>query len=100
MNFFWKLIKRFPCVAVIVFIAFMTMTARVQGDIATLTERTLVNFVSGAIVVTCILYTFLWVTGSLNPGDKPVIDFKRLGEQLLRGTSGEKNHSDGSKSDQ
>jgi len=70
------------------------MTARVQGNIATLTERTLVNFVSGVVVVTCILYTFLWVTGSLNPGDKPIIDFKRLGEQLLNGKSGEHKHSD------
>ncbi len=65
------------------------MTARVQGDIATLTERTLVNFVSGVAVVTCVLYIFLWVTGSLNPGDKPIMDFKRLGEKILRGTSGD-----------
>lgn len=88
MTGFLKILKRFPCIAVILLIAFLTMTARVQGNIATLTERTLVNFVSGVAVVTCILYIFLWVTGSLNPGDKPIMDFKRLGEKILRGTSG------------
>ena len=100
MASFLKILKRFRCVAVILLIAFLTMTARVQGDIATLTERTLVNFVSGAAVVTCVLYIFLWVTGSLNPGDKPIIDFKRLGEKMLRGTSGGQAHKDASKTEQ
>jgi|GEM_PF-1265379 len=99
MTMFWKIIKKFPCIAVLLLIAFLTMTARVQGNIATLTERTLVNFVSGAAVVTCILYTFLWVTGSLNPGDKPIINFKKLGEKLLKGTSGKQIHEDSSKKD-
>ncbi|AGF77932.1 hypothetical protein UWK_01371 [Desulfocapsa sulfexigens DSM 10523] len=99
MTRFWKIIKRFPCIALIILIAFLTMTARVQGNIATLTERTLVNFISGAAVVTCILYTFLWVTGSLNPGDKPIINFKKLGEKLLKGTSGKQDHGTSSEKD-
>ena len=92
MTTFWKLVKKYRCVAVIMLLLFLTMTARVQGNIATLFERTLVNFVSGAVVVTCILYTFLYLTGSLNPGDKPIIDFKQLGEKLLKGKSGDKDH--------
>ena len=92
MTMFWKLVKKYRCVAVILLVVFLTMTARVQGNIATLFERTLVNFVSGAVVVTCILYTFLYLTGSLNPGDKPIIDFKQLGGKLLKGKSGDKDH--------
>lgn len=99
MTTFWKIIKKYRCIAVIILIAFLTMTARVQGNIATLTERTLVNFVSGAAVVTCILYLFLWITGSLNPGDKAIVDFKQLGEKLLRGTSGKQSHTDSSGTD-
>jgi hypothetical protein len=89
MKTFWKMVKKFPCIAMIVLVSFLTVLARVQGNIATLTERTLVNFVSGVIVVTCILYTSLYLTGSLNPGDKPIIDFKKLAEKLLKGKSGE-----------
>jgi len=87
MTTFWKIVKKFPCIAATLLLGFMAMTFRVQGDIATLTERTLVNFVSGAIVVTCILYASLYLTGSLNPGDKPVIDFKKIGTKLLKGNS-------------
>ena len=87
MTTFWKMVKKFPCIAVILLVVFLTMTARVQGNIATLFERTLINFVSGAVVVTCILYTSLYLTGSLNPGDKPIIDFKTLGEKLFKGKS-------------
>ncbi len=87
MTTFWKMVKRFPCIAVILLVVFLTMTARVQGNIATLFERTLVNFVSGAVIVTCILYASLYLTGSLNPGDKPIIDFKQLGGKLLKGKS-------------
>ena len=87
MKRFWKMVKKFPCIALIILFFFLTMTARVQGNIATLLERTLVNFVSGVVVVTCILYTFLYLTGSLNPGDKPIINFKQLGEKLLKGKS-------------
>jgi len=89
---FWKILKKSPCIVVLLLVGFLTMTARVQGNIATLTERTLVNFVSGVAVVTCILYTFLWITGSLNPGDKPIINFKKLGEKMLKGTSGKQGH--------
>ncbi len=87
MTTFWKMLKRYPCVAVITLIVFLTLTARVQGNIATLLERTLVNFVSGIAVITCFLYAFLYLTGSLNPGDKPVIDFKKLARKLLKGSS-------------
>lgn len=89
MTTFWKMVKKFPCVAVITLLAFLTMTARVQGDIATLFERTLVNFVSAVAVVTIVLYGFLYLTGSLNPGDKPIIDFKQIGGKLLKGKSDE-----------
>ena len=68
---------------------FLAMTARVQGDIATLFEQRLISFVSGVVIVTCTLYTFLYLTGSLNPGDKPIIDFKKIGEKFLKGKSEE-----------
>jgi hypothetical protein len=87
METFWKMVKKYPCVSVIALFLFLVMTARVQGNIATLSERTFVNFISGVVVVTCILYTFLYLTGSLNPGDKPVIDFKKLGEKIMNGKS-------------
>jgi len=87
MTTFWKIVKKLPCLAVIVLLVFLTMTARVQGDIATLTERTLVNFVSGIAVISIILYSILYITGSLNPGDKPIIDFKKIGEKLLKGNA-------------
>ncbi len=87
MTTFWKMVKRLPCIAVIILFVFLTMTARVQGNIATLTERTLVNFVSGIAVITIILYSILYITGSLNPGDKALIDFKKIGEKLLKGNA-------------
>ena len=87
MTTFWKMVKRFPCVAVIALLIFLTMTARVQGNIATLTERTLVNFVSGIAVISIVLYSILYITGSLNPGDKAIIDFKKIGEKLLKGNA-------------
>jgi hypothetical protein len=40
----------------------------------------------------CVLYFFLFMSGSLNPGDKPIIDFGKLGGRLLgllKGNSGE-----------
>ena len=92
MNTFWKIVKKFPCCVVVFLIAFLTMTARVQGNIATLTERTLINFVSGIAIVTVTLYTILYLTGSLNPGDKPIIDFMGLGKKLLKGKSDKQKH--------
>lgn len=87
MTTFWKMVKKLPCIAVIILLVFLTMTARVQGNIATLTERTLVNFVSGIAVITIILYSILYITGSLNPGDKALIDFKKIGKKLLKGNA-------------
>ena len=87
MATFWKLVKKYPCVFGILLLAFLIMTARVQGNIATLTERTLVNFVSGVAVVSIVLYGILFITGSLNPGDKAIIDFKKIGEKLLKGNA-------------
>ncbi len=87
MKKFLKVVKRFPCVSAVTLFIFLTMTARVQGNIATLTERTLVNFVSGIAVISIVLYAFLYITGSLNPGDKVIIDLKKIGERLLKGSS-------------
>jgi len=87
MKKFLEVVKRFPCVSAITLFIFLTMTARVQGNIATLTERTLVNFVSGVAVISIALYAILYITGSLNPGDKVIIDLKKIGERLLKGSS-------------
>ena len=87
MITFWKMVKKSPCISLIILLVFLTMTARVQGEIATLTERTLVNFVSGIAVISIILYSILYLTGSLNPGDKPIIDLKKIGEKLLKGNA-------------
>ena len=92
MSRFWKIVKKFPCCVGVFLIAFLTMTARVQGNIATLTERTLINFVSGIAVVTITLYAALYLTGSLNPGDKPIIDFIAIGKKLLKGKSEDQGH--------
>ena len=92
MSTFWRIVKKFPCCVGVFLIAFLTMTARVQGNIATLTERTLVNFASGIAVVTIILYLSLYITGSLNPGDKAIIDFKKLAKKLLKGKSEDQGH--------
>ena len=87
MTAFWKFIKKFPYFSAILLITFLTMTARVQGNIATLTERTLVNFVSGIAIINIVLYSILFITGSLNPGDKAIIDIKKIGEKLLKGSA-------------
>jgi heme/copper-type cytochrome/quinol oxidase subunit 4 len=87
MTTFWKMVTKFPCIALFILLVFLTMTARVQGDIATLTERTLINFISGIAVISIVLYSFLYITGSLNPGDKAIIDFKKIGEKLLKGNA-------------
>jgi len=87
MTKFLKMIKKFPCISVIALLVFLTMTARVQGNIATLTERTLVNFVSGITIISIVLYSILYITGSLNPGDKAIIDMKKLGARLLKGNA-------------
>lgn len=87
MTAFWKFIKKFPYFSAILLITFLTMTARVQGNIATLTERTLVNFVSGIAIISIVLYSILFITGSLNPGDKAIIDIKKIGEKLLKGSA-------------
>lgn len=92
MTKFLNLVKKFPCISAIVAIIFLVMTARVQGNIATLTERTIVNFVSGIIIISILLYLFLYLSGSLNPGDKPIVDFKKIGEKLLKGNGGDKHH--------
>ena len=85
MTTFWKLVKKFPYISIVLLLSFLIITARVQGNIATLTERTLVNFVSGIAVISIILYSILFITGSLNPGDKAIIDIKKIGEKLLKG---------------
>ena len=82
-----EIIKKYPCVTVIMVIALLVMTARAEGDIATLFERTLVSFISGIAIISCILYSLLYLTGSLNPGDKVFINFKKLGEKLLKGSA-------------
>ncbi len=87
MTKFLDMIKKFPCISVITLLVFLTMTARVQGNIATLTERTLVNFTSGIAVISIILYSILYITGSLNPGDKAIIDLKKIGEKLIKGNA-------------
>ncbi len=87
MKKFLEVVKRFPCVSAVTLFIFLTMTARVQGNIATLTERTLVNFVSGIAIISIVLYAILYITGSLNPGDKVIIDLKKIGERLLKGSS-------------
>lgn len=87
MTKFLGMIKKFPCISVITLLVFLTMTARVQGNIATLTERTLVNFTSGIAVISIILYSILYITGSLNPGDKAIIDLKKIGEKLIKGNA-------------
>ncbi len=92
MNMFWKIVKKFPCCVGVFLIAFLTMTARVQGNIATLTERTLINLASGIAVVTITLYAVLYLTGTLNPGDKPIIDFMEIGKKLLKGKSENQDH--------
>lgn len=84
---FLDMIKKSPCISVITLLVFLTMTARVQGNIATLTERTLVNFTSGIAVISIILYSILYITGSLNPGDKAIIDLKKIGEKLIKGNA-------------
>ncbi|MCF8055176.1 MAG: hypothetical protein K9K37_00875 [Desulfocapsa sp.] len=92
MATFWEKVKKYPCISVITLFLFLAMTARVQGDIATMFERTVVNLVSGVAIAILILYAFLYLTGSLNPGDKPVTDFKKIGEKLLNGKSGGESH--------
>lgn len=92
MTTVFNLVKKFPCISAIVGVVFLVMTARVQGNIATLTERTIVNFVSGIVVISILLYLFLYLTGSLNPGDKAIIDLKKLGEKLLKGNDGDRDH--------
>jgi len=87
MTTFWKLIKKFPYITGALLLIFLIMTARVQGNIATLTERTLVNFTSGIAVISILLYSILYITGSLNPGDKALIDVKKIGEKLLNGSA-------------
>ncbi len=87
MTKFLDIIKKFPCISVITLLVFLIMTARVQGNIATLTERTLVNFTSGIAVISIMLYSFLYITGSLNPGDKAIIDLKKIGEKLIKGNA-------------
>lgn len=88
MTTFLKMVKKAPCISVIALLVFLTMTARVQGNIATLTERTLVNFTSGIAVISIVLYSILYITGSLNPGDKALIDIKKIGNKLLKGNAG------------
>ena len=88
MTTFWKILKKYPCAATITVLAFLTIMTRVQGNIATLLERTLVNFVSGIAIISISLYVILYLTGSLNPGDKVIINFKKHAAKLLRGSAG------------
>ena len=87
MTTFWKLTKKYPYIAGALLLIFLIMTARVQGNIATLTERTLVNFASGIAIISIVLYSILFITGSLNPGDKALIDVKKIGTKLLNGSA-------------
>jgi hypothetical protein len=92
MTKLWETIKKYPCASGLTFFLYMIMVVRVQGHISTLVERTLVNFISGVAVVTIVLYVCLYITGSLNPGDKPLVDFKGLAEKLLKGKSADQSH--------
>ncbi|MEN8199959.1 MAG: hypothetical protein ABFR63_07780 [Thermodesulfobacteriota bacterium] len=88
----WEKVKKYRCIFIISLIFILITTARVQGDIATLFERVLLSFVSGVAIVTCVLYGFLYLTGSLNPGDKAIVDFKKLGGKLWKGKTGGQGH--------
>ena len=92
MATIWEKVKKYPCVCVVTLFIFLVMTARVQGNIATAFEKTVVNLVSGIAIATMFLYLFLYLSGSLNPGDKPKTDFKKIGEKLLKGKSGGGSH--------
>ncbi|MEN8188603.1 MAG: hypothetical protein ABFS19_02060 [Thermodesulfobacteriota bacterium] len=92
MNSFFNMIKKHPYLSGGGLFVFLVMTVRVQGDIATLVERTLVNLTSAIFLIWIILYGVLYMTGSLSPGDKPRIDFKRIGGSLIKGQSDEDEH--------
>ncbi|HID70581.1 MAG TPA: hypothetical protein EYP35_09045 [Desulfobacterales bacterium] len=59
---------------------------------ATLTERTQINFVSGVVVITYILYISFYLTGSFNPGGRPIVDFEQFAEKLMRGKFANKSY--------
>ena len=51
MVTFWEMLKKNPCVTGLILLSFLVMMVRVQENISTLFERTLVDFVSGVVVV-------------------------------------------------
>lgn len=92
MDKFWKFVKKYPCCAVVAIIHLLVIIVRVEGDMATTFEEVLLSLFSGIVMAACTLYFFLYMSGSLNPGDKPIIDFSKLGRKLLgllKGNSGD-----------
>ena len=83
MDKFLKLVKKYPCCAVVAVIHILILTVRVEGGMASTFEEVLLGLFSAIIMASCTLYFFLFMSGSLNPGDKPIIDFGKLGGKLL-----------------
>jgi hypothetical protein len=83
MAKFWKIVKKYPCCAVVALLHLMVITVRVQGGMATTFEQVFLALFSCIVMAACTLYFFLYMSGSLNPGDKPIINFGKLGEKLL-----------------
>lgn len=83
METFWKIVKKYPCCAVVAIIHLLVLTIRVEGGMATTFEAVLLRVFSSTVMAGCTLYFFLFISGSLNPGDKPIIDFGKLGRKLL-----------------
>ncbi len=83
MDEFWKIVKKYPCCALVAIIHLLLITVRVDGGMATAFEEVLLRLFSSTVMAACTLYFFLFMSGSLNPGDKPIIDFGKLGGKLL-----------------
>jgi hypothetical protein len=83
MDKFWKIVKKYPCCAVVAIIHLLILTVRVEGGMATTFEQIFLSLFSFIVMAACTLYFFLYMSGSLNPGDKPIIDFGKLGRKLL-----------------
>lgn len=91
MDKFWEIVKKHPCCAVVAIIHILILTVRVEGGMATNFEEVLLSLFSGIVIAACTLYFFLYMSGSLNPGDKPILDFGKLASKLLgllKGNSG------------
>lgn len=90
MAKFWKIVKKHPCCAVVAIIHLLVLIVRVEGGMATTFEEVFLSLFSCIIMAACTLYFFLYMSGSLNPGDKAIIDFGKLGRKflgLLKGNS-------------